>query len=62
MKFLTPYVTQIEECLRKSKHQELALYELYETADNDTKKTIVLAMIGKLIEQNKWLSGYKHTG
>jgi len=40
MRFLTPYVSQVEECLRKSKHQESALYELYETADNDTKKPL----------------------
>ncbi|HCQ6956062.1 TPA: hypothetical protein OL683_004752 [Citrobacter freundii] len=56
MSKLTPFLSVIEKKLNSSSRPEIELYQLIETANENDKKVILLAMIGKLIEQNKRLS------
>ncbi|MBC6535423.1 hypothetical protein [Citrobacter amalonaticus] len=56
MSNLTPFLSVIEKKLNNSSRPEIELHELIETANENDKEMIILAMIGKLIEQNKRLS------
>ncbi|WGL54478.1 hypothetical protein [Kluyvera intermedia] len=58
MSNLTPFLSAIEKTLNNSSRPEIELYQHIETANENDKKMIILAMIGKLIEQNKRLSSY----
>ncbi|WP_160300214.1 MULTISPECIES: hypothetical protein [Xenorhabdus] len=56
MNNLTPIVNEINMVLQHSKRPEVTLFQYYQTAPESMKSTIVLSMIGKLIEQQKRLN------
>ncbi|WP_155416472.1 MULTISPECIES: hypothetical protein [Photorhabdus] len=56
MNNLTPVVNEINIALQHSKRPEVTLFHYYQTASEAMKSTIVLSMIGKLIEQQKRLN------
>ncbi|EPZ6099321.1 hypothetical protein ACU6Z3_25540 [Klebsiella aerogenes] len=62
MSNLTPFLSVIEDKLHNSLRPEIELYQLIETANENERTKIILAMIGKLIEQNKKLSLYQPKG
>ncbi|EKN5107154.1 hypothetical protein DVQ97_20310 [Yersinia enterocolitica] len=52
---LTPFVDEVDKDLRYSNRPESRLFQRYNSASAEVKEMIVLAMIGKLIEQSKRL-------
>jgi len=56
MSTLTSLLTVIEAKLNNSTRPEFELFQLIETASETEKTDIIIAMIGKLIEQNKRLA------
>lgn len=62
MSTLTSLLTVIETKLNNSTRPEFELFQLIDTAPETEKTDIIIAMIGKLIEQNKRLSSYRSKG
>lgn len=62
MSNLAPFLSVIEDKLNNSFRPEMELHQLIETANEKEKEMFIVAMIGKLIEQNKRLSLYQHKG
>ncbi|RAY50377.1 hypothetical protein [Enterobacter kobei] len=62
MSNLTPFLSVIEDKLNNSFHPEIELHQLIETMNEKEKEIFIVAMIGKLIEQNKRLSSYRSKG
>lgn len=52
---LTPFIDQVNKDLQYSNRPESTLFQRYNSASAEVKEMIVLAMIGKLIEQSKRL-------
>ncbi|EIZ5130037.1 hypothetical protein RLV03_000376 [Salmonella enterica subsp. enterica serovar Benin] len=55
MNNIIPVVTEIENILQGADRPEKTLYQRYCTSGAELRETFVLAMIGKLIEQNRRL-------
>lgn len=55
MNNITPVVTEIDNILQGADRPEKTLYQRYCTSGAELRETFVLAMIGKLIEQNRRL-------
>lgn len=62
MSNLTPFLSVIEDKLNNSFHPEIELHQLIKTMNEKEKEIFIVAMIGKLIEQNKRLSSYRSKG
>ncbi|MDE9448065.1 hypothetical protein KKJ04_21735 [Xenorhabdus bovienii] len=56
MTTLTPFLQKIELILQNSQRPETDLYQLFSLAAKESQTQIVVAMIGKLIEQRKRLN------
>ncbi|HHE4902726.1 MULTISPECIES: hypothetical protein [Morganella] len=60
MNKLTPLLNDISIILGNSDRPEFTLLQRYETATNAQKGDIVVAMIGRLIEQHQMLKVMHH--